>query len=121
MELFDLIKKSDTEYRVNFGDSIYANHLCASIHLSKYGDIQVVITYDTHWLQEMRFKDLLNVKKYFQLHGRYLLDDAECIWHKVSHFKIDLCEEIYEHNKEFLCYGQYYDEDMVKTGGRIKC
>lgn len=115
MELFELIKKSDTEYCVNFGDSLYASRLYASVHLSKCGDIQVVITYDTHWLQEMRFKDLSNVRKYFQLHGKYLLEDAEYIWHQVSYFKIGLCEEIYERNKRFLYYGQYYYEDMVKT------
>lgn len=114
MELFDLIKKSDTEYKVNFGDSLYASHLCASVYLSKCGDIQVVIKYDGQWLQEMRFKRLSNVRKYFLSHGKYLLEDAEYIWHKVSYFKIGLCEEIHERNKKFLYYGQYYYEDMME-------
>ena len=114
MKLFELIKKSNTEYRVNFGDSIYAHGLCASVNLLKDGNIQVVVTYDTHWLLEMRFKHLSNVRKYFRLHGKYLLKDAEMIWHEVSYFKMDVCEKIYDYNKELLFTNPFYYEEIME-------
>ncbi len=112
--MFELIKKSEHEYKIDFGDSIYASQLNGSVYKTTQ-DFQVVIIYDTHWIHELRFHKLSNVKKYFKDRGQYYLDEAKRIWDDISYYKIKLCNQIRETDWVGInYYGRYYDEEDKK-------
>lgn len=95
-----LIKKDKRHYKIDFERGLSPLNACIVSHLSGDvnicdGYIQLVISYDGHWLKENRYHSLEEVEEYIEESFDLYLDIAKYIDKKMNDYRTQLCVDIF--------------------------